>query len=254
MSNKTQLFDRMAEFSLKCRVTMFVILLTVVAIGVISALRLPLEMNPRGMEGHYISVNVRWNVGVPPETMEKIGMPLEEELSTVRGLERIETHGYKWGSRIELHFKYGTDMDVAYREVRDRAERARQRFPEDADRTYIYKYQPGAEPVVSFRISYDLDSDYYNLIERHIISPIKRIMGVADVDFKIYRREVKIEVDKEKADAHGINMRQLGQLLRSDNITIASGSVLDGGKNTPSSPPALSRVYNNFGSCLFPKR
>ena len=230
MSNKTQLFDRMVEFSLKCRVTMFVILLTVVAIGVISALRLPLEMNPRGMEGHYISVNVRWNVGVPPETMEKIGMPLEEELSTVRGLERIETHGYKWGSRIELHFKYGTDMDVAYREVRDRAERARQRFPEDADRTYIYKYQPGAEPVVSFRISYDLDSDYYNLIERHIISPIKRIMGVADVDFKIYRREVKIEVDKEKADAHGINMRQLGQLLRSDNITIASGSVLDGGK------------------------
>ena len=120
MSKKPKLFDRMEEFSLKSRVTMFVILLTVVAIGVISALRLPLEMNPRGMEGHYISVNVRWNVGVPPETMEKIGMPLEEELSTVRGLERIETHGYKWGSRIELHFKYGTDMDVAYREVRDR--------------------------------------------------------------------------------------------------------------------------------------
>ena len=230
MSKNPQLFGSMVEFSLKSRVTMFVILLTVVAIGVISALRLPLEMNPRGMEGHYISVNVRWNVGVPPETMDKIGIPLEEELSTVRGLERIETHGYKWGSRIELHFKYGTDMDVAYREVRDRAERARLQFPEDADRTYIYKYQPGAEPVVSFRISYDPDSDYYNLIERHIISPIKRIMGVADVDFRIYRREVKIEVDKEKADAYGINMRQLAQLLRSDNITVASGSVLDGGK------------------------
>ena len=230
MSQKPHFFDHMVGFSLGRRVTMFVILLTVVAIGAISAVRLPLEMNPRGMEGHYISVNVRWNVGVPPETMEKIGIPLEEELSTVRGLDRIETHGYKWGSRIELHFKYGTDMDVAYREVRDRAERARLQFPEGADRTYIYKYQPGAEPVVSFRISYDPDSDYYTLVERHVIAPLQRIMGVADVDFRIYRRELKIEVDKEKADAHGVNMRELGRLLRADNITVASGSVMDGGK------------------------
>ncbi len=230
MSQKPHFFDHMVAFSLGRRVTMFVILLTVVAIGAISAVRLPLEMNPRGMEGHYISVNVRWNVGVPPETMEKIGIPLEEELSTVRGLDRIETHGYKWGSRIELHFKYGTDMDVAYREVRDRAERARLQFPEDADRTYIYKYQPGAEPVVSFRISYDPDSDYYTLVERYVIAPLQRIMGVAEVDFRIYRREIKIEVDKEKADAHGINMRELGRLLRADNMTVASGSVMDGGK------------------------
>ncbi|MDA7512576.1 efflux RND transporter permease subunit [Verrucomicrobia bacterium] len=219
-----------ARFSIKRRITMFVVFLTIVAVGVISAVRLPLEMNPRGLEGHYMSVNVRWNVGVPPETMDKIGLPLEEELSTVRGLKSIETHGYKWGSRVELHFKHGTDMDVAYREVRDRAERARLRFPEDVDRTYIYKHQPGAEPVVGFRISYDPSSDYYTLIEKHVIAPIQRIMGVADVEFRIYRRIIKIEVDKQRAEAHGINIRQLGQLLRSDNFTLASGSVVDGGK------------------------
>ncbi|MDA7521433.1 efflux RND transporter permease subunit, partial [Verrucomicrobia bacterium] len=219
-----------ARFSIKRRITMFVVFLTIVAVGVISAVRLPLEMNPRGLEGHYMSVNVRWNVGVPPETMDKIGLPLEEELSTVRGLKSIETHGYKWGSRVELHFKHGTDMDVAYREVRDRAERARLRFPEDVDRTYIYKHQPGAEPVVGFRISYDPSSDYYTLIEKHVIAPIQRIMGVADVDFRIYRRIIKIEVDKERAEAHGINIRQLGRFLRSDNFTLASGSVVDGGK------------------------
>lgn len=221
---------KIARFSIQRRVTMFVVFLTIVAVGLISANRLPLEMNPRGLEGHYMSVNVRWNVGVPPETMDKIGLPLEEELSTVRGLDSIETHGYKWGARVELHFKHGTDMDVAYREVRDRSERARLRFPEDVDRTYIYKHQPGAEPVVSFRISYDQNSDYYSLIEKHVIAPLQRIMGVADVDFRIYRRVIKIEVDKERAEAHGINIQQMGRLLRSDNFTLASGTVVDGGK------------------------
>ena len=121
------LMTRMTQFSLSRKVTMLMILLTLLAVGLISTNRLPLEMNPRGMEGHYMSIHARWNVGVPPETMDKIGLPLEEELSTVRGLDEITTKGYKWGARVNK-FKYGTDMDIAYREVRDRVERARMLF------------------------------------------------------------------------------------------------------------------------------
>ncbi len=224
------LVTRIARFSLNRKVTMFMIFLTLLAVGLISTNRLPLEMNPRGLEGYFIQVNVRWNVGVPPETMDKIGLPLEEELSTVRGVDSIETSGFKWGSWVRLRFKQGTDMDVAYREVRDRVERARTRFPEGVEKPYIYKHQPGAEPVVSFRISYDQNTDYYDLINKHVIAPIQRIDGVADVNFRIYQREIKIEVDKDRADAHGVNIDQIARLLRSDNFTLASGFVVDGGK------------------------
>ena len=209
---------------------MFVIFLTILAVGLIATNRLPLEMNPRGMEGHYIEVGAHWNVGVPPETLDKIGMPLEEELSTVRGLKHITTDGYKWGARVRMEFKYGTDMDVAYREVRDRVERARTRFPEGTQKPYIRQHQPGSEPVVGFRVSFDPDSDYYDLINKYIITPIQRITGVADVEFWIRQREVRIELDKDKAEAAGINIQQLGGRLRGDNFTLASGTVEDGGK------------------------
>jgi HAE1 family hydrophobic/amphiphilic exporter-1 len=224
------LVAKLTRFSLNRRVTMFMVFLTILAVGLISTHRLPLEMNPRGLEGHYMSIHARWNVGVPPETMDKIGLPLEEELSTVRGLDSITTHGYKWGARVELRFKHGTDMDVAYREVRDRVERARLRFPEGTEKPFIYKHESGAEPVVRFRISYDQDSDYYDLINKHVITPIQRIDGVADVEFWIYQREIKIEVDKDRADAHGISIGEIAQRLRSDNFTLASGHVIDGGK------------------------
>ncbi len=224
------LISRIARFSLDRKVTMFVIFLTIIAVGLISTNRLPLEMNPRGMEGHYIEARVNWNVGVPPETMDKIGLPLEEELSTVRGLKHVNTSAYKTGARVQMEFKHGTDMDVAYREVRDRVERARAEFPEGVERPYIRKYEPGADPVVGFRISYDQDSDYYDLINKYVVMPLTRIAGVADVDFRIYQREIRIEVDKAKAEAFGINIRELGRALRADNFTLASGSVIDGGK------------------------
>ncbi|MEM7231920.1 MAG: efflux RND transporter permease subunit [Planctomycetota bacterium] len=228
--NDQSLLSRIARFALDRKVTMFMILLTVLAVGLVSSYRLPLEMNPRGLEGYFIQVHVRWNVGVPPETLDKIGLPLEEELSSVRGVKSIETSGFKWGSWVRLRFKHGTDMDVAYREVRDRVERARTQFPEGVEKPGIYKHEPGAEPVVSFRIAYDENSDYYDIINRHIVAPIQRIDGVADVNFRIHQREIRIEIDKDKADSHGISIHQVSQLLRADNFTLASGFVVDGGK------------------------
>ncbi len=221
---------KLARFSLDRRITMFMLFLTIIAVGVVSTARLPLEMHPRGQEGKYMSVHCNWNVGVPPETMQRISIPLEAELSTVRGIDHITTHGYKWGGRIELRFKHDTDMDVAYREVRDRVARARLRFPEEADKPHIYKHQPGAAPVVRFRIAYDFDSDYYNIIQKFIVTPLSRIDGVANVDFRIYERELNIEIDKAKAEAHGINIHQLANRIRNDNFTLASGQVIDGGK------------------------
>ena len=54
------------------------------------------------------------------ESMEKIGIPMEEELSTLRGLDSMSTRCYTSAASVDLRFKQGTDMAVAYREVRDR--------------------------------------------------------------------------------------------------------------------------------------
>lgn len=229
-TTKENFVARLARFSIERRVTMSMIFLTIVAVGFIAVDRLQLEMNPKGLEGDELTVRADWNVGVPPETMDKIGIPLEEELSTVGGVEEIETSAYRSGARVELEFKPGTDMDVAYREVRDRVERARPLFPEGVDKPRIYKRDESAEPVVGFRISYPPDTDYYDLINKYVITPIQRIPGVADVEFRIYQREVRIEVDKDRAEAYGINIQRLSQILQADNMTVASGTVIDGGK------------------------
>ena len=76
-----------------------------------------------------------WGVSVPwvdasaQDVLEKIVLPLEEELTTVRVLDRMFSFSSTGFGRVFLNFKSGTDMDVAYRELRDRIERTRPGCP-----------------------------------------------------------------------------------------------------------------------------
>ena len=54
--------------------------------------------------------------------------------------------------------------------------------------------------------------------------------------------EINVELDKARAEAYGINIRQLGNLLRSDNFTLASGTVVDGGKKYGQALHVMSRL------------
>ena len=121
------------RLSLSRKVTVFVLFLTILAVGMIAVSRLPLEKYPKGQDGHYIRIRTAWSSGVPQEAMEKIGLPMEEELSTVRGIESMNTRSSRSAAEVSLRFKRDTDMDVTYREVRDRMERASLRFPEGVD-------------------------------------------------------------------------------------------------------------------------
>ena len=138
-----------------------------------------LQLNPRGLEGHYMSISARWNVGVPPETMDKIGLPLEEELSTVRGLDSITTHGYKWGARIELRFKYGTDMDavnaiikqgLAASDLPDDVRSLPEKMPQLDENPQLVAINLSMMPLVVFSLSGDMSPDeLQELAERDIL-------------------------------------------------------------------------------------
>ena len=195
------------RLSLNRRVSMFVLFLTILAVGLIAVSRLKLELFPKGFEVNSLSIRVPWNSAVPQEAMEKIAIPLEEELSTVRGIDSMTTSCSSSSVRASLDFKQGIDMDVAYREVRDRLERAKLRFPDDVEFSYIYKMDMSGFPVVMLGVAHTLppEVDVYDFMNKKIITPLSRIDGVANVDTKgLEEKEIIIEVDKDRSEAYGL--------------------------------------------------
>ncbi len=223
---------RISRFSLDRRVTVLVLFLTALVVGVASAIRIPMELIPRGFENPSLRVSIPWSDAPAREVLDKLSIPLEEELSTVRGIDTVFSVSVTGRSLAFMRFKHGTDMDVAYREVRDRVERARTQFPDDVDRIFIQKEDASGIPVCVLGCAVDpAVTDSYNLVQNEVIKPLSRIDGVASVQANgLLEKEILIELDREKTASAGLNIFELAQELGTDNFTMASGRVMEGSK------------------------
>jgi HAE1 family hydrophobic/amphiphilic exporter-1 len=224
--------SRLPRFSLDRRITVLMILLTVVVLGTVATMSIPLELFPSGFTGPFLSVQVPWRDAPAQEMLEKVILPLEEELSTLTGIDQLDSYARTGFGNCGLHFKQGTDMDVAYRETRDRVERARLRMPDDIEQIFIRKHDSSGIPIFWIGLAIDASViDVYNLVQDEVVLPLSRIDGVASVDTHgLEEKEVLIELDRERTAAAGLNIYDLAHQLSGDNFTLSSGNVLHGGR------------------------
>lgn len=224
--------ELLPRFSLERRITVVVIMLTALAFGAVATVGIPLELIPQGFEAPSLTVNVPWRDAPPKEVLDKIVEPLEEELSTVGDLDQVSSRARVGAGEITLEFKQGADMDVAYREVRDRILRARARLPEDVEQIQIQKFNESSLPILFIGVALDPNiTDPYTLVQQEIITPLQRIDGVASVRSEgLQQKEILIELDRERTAAAGLNIYLVASELAADNFSLASGNVRQGDK------------------------
>lgn len=222
----------LTRFSLQRRITILVTFLSVLVVGAVATMGIPLEMFPSGFTQQSLRVSVPWRDAPSREVLDKLTLPLEEELSTVRGVSNMTSYSRQGRANVSLVFKRGVDMGVAYREVRDRVERARVLFPPGVDRVFINKDDISGIPIAFIGVAVDESViDSYNLVKKYVVRPLERIDGVASIQADgLEEKEIIIDVDRQLAEGAGLNIYELAQDLGADNFTMASGNVRDSEK------------------------
>jgi hydrophobic/amphiphilic exporter-1 (mainly G- bacteria), HAE1 family len=213
-------------------VTMFMLSGVVVLLGTISLLRLPVDLMP---DITYPSITVRVGyVGVGPLEMEElVTRPIEQAMSAVAGLERLESTSQEGSSRVTLNFAWGTDLNEAADDVRNRLDRVRGRLPEEADAPVMFKFDANASPIMGVGVeAVDTDFDRVALreIAEHDLSPrMERVPGVAAVSVEGgLRRQIHVELSKEKIRALNLPVDRVINLLRSENQNTPVGEIDEG--------------------------
>lgn len=196
-------------------------------LGVIFVSRLPLDLLPRIVYPQ-IRVGVN-NSGVEPGVMEEtVAKPLEAALSTTEDLVRLETEVQEGRVGLNLHFRYGTDINFALQEASTNLDRARSRLPEEADPPTIYKSDPSQIPVYEAGFS-SPTRDLIALrswIEDRLRTQLLTIEGVASVDVSGgLVREVQIVLDQERLQSYGISLAEVIAAVRAQNQDIAAGRI-----------------------------
>jgi hydrophobic/amphiphilic exporter-1 (mainly G- bacteria), HAE1 family len=210
-------------------VTMFMISGIVVLLGAISLTRLPVDLMPE-FEQPTISVNVNYPGVGPLEMEELVTRPIEQTVSAVAGLERVESSSQEGSSRVRLNFSFGTDMSEAVDEVRTRIDRVRGRLPENAEPPTIYKADVNAFPIIQLAVEGDFDPVTLREIAQNELSPrLERVNGVAAVNVNGgLRRQIHVELSKEKITALNLSVDRVVQLLRQENQNLPLGEVSQG--------------------------
>jgi HAE1 family hydrophobic/amphiphilic exporter-1 len=210
-------------------VTMFMLSGVIILIGALALMRLPVDLMP---DISFPSITVRVGYpGVGPLEMEElVTRPLEQALSAVAGLERIESTSSEGSSRVTLNFVWGTDLNEAADDVRNRLDRVRGRFPEEAEAPIMFKFDANTFPIMGVGVEGDFDRVRLREIAEHDLSQrLERVPGVASVTVDGgLRRQIHVLLSKEKIRALNLSADRVVNLLRTENQNIPLGEIDEG--------------------------
>jgi CzcA family heavy metal efflux pump len=199
----------------------------IVVLGVFYLDRLPLDLLPQIV---YPQVRASVNYpGVAPEVMEEqVTKVLETALATTENLIRIETETAEGRASVDLHFRYGTDINFALQDASKNLDRARARLPRDADPPTLFKFDPSQSPVFEAGFSSPTRSpvDLRNWVDLKLRPQLLTIEGVASVDIAGgLVREIRVTLDQERLRSYGLTVSDVLSALRDENQDVAVGNV-----------------------------
>jgi HAE1 family hydrophobic/amphiphilic exporter-1 len=216
------------EFSLKRPVTIIVAMLIFITIGVISLIKLPLEMYP-DTSFPALMVYVPYPSSSPEEVERTITRPIEEVLSTINNLKNISSTSSSTNARIFVECDTGTNMDVASMEIRDKIDQIRGNLPADLERIRIRRWSTSDRPIISFSLSSpgNLErQEFYRMAENFIMPALERIEGVANVDIRgLKNKQLTIALKPDLFYSSSISILDLIDTVRNNNINISAGYV-----------------------------
>jgi len=229
-----RLGSALPRFALRRPVTVAMVFLAFLVLGSIAWKQIPVQLMPGGYNVPYLWLWVPYQDANPREIEQSIVRPMEDALETVPDLRTMRSRAATDHAGFQLQFEQHADMSEAWSDVMDRAERTMPELPDDAERYFVYKYNPSDQPVLWAAVTYpDSEDDPAYLLESRLVRSLERVPGVARVEYHgVHRARVYIDFHREAIERHGVNLYEVMESLEGDSFTVASGEVRDGGRVT----------------------
>ena len=243
-------FD-IVEFSTRRRVTIAMMTLTLVLFGLISLSGLKVELLP-DLSYPTLTVRTDYEGAAPTEIETLVSQPAEEALGVVKGLRKLKSISRTGQSDVVLEFAWGTDMEQAGLDVRDKMETLQ--LPLEAKPPVLLRFNPSTQPIMRLALSSKQEAGseadaVRRLMElrRYADDDLKRklepVPGVAAV--KVgggLEDEVQVEIDQRRLAALGISLDTVIQRLQQENVNLSGGRLEEGSQRY------LVRTVNQFAT------
>ncbi|MFD2922969.1 efflux RND transporter permease subunit [Halobacillus naozhouensis] len=222
---------KLVNESVKRPVGVIMIVAAILGLGFVSLRSLTIDLFP-DIELPIAVVSTSYEGAAPQEVEKLVSRPIESAVSSLEGLEVLQSRSQAGASLVMMQFNTGVNLDNTLLEVREKVDSVTSVLPEGAGEPSVLRFNPQQLPIMTIGLSGDTPEDLQQLAENRLVPLFERQEGVASVTIEGGRtREVQVMIDRAKMAQYGLNSQTIIQALNSSNQSASAGNIQKGQKD-----------------------
>lgn len=192
--------------------------------GVWAAFQLPSAIYPELTFSRITIVASGSSLGAR-QVLFAITRPIEEAVSIVPGVQRVQSRSIRGGSETNINFAPGTDMVVALQQVQARVNQVSADLPPGLD-IEVERLTPSLFPILTYNLQGGDPATLYDLARYQVKPLISRVPGVGRVDVQGNGvREIEVVADPAKLAAQQMTYQDLATAIQASTTVTAVGRM-----------------------------
>ncbi|MEP6511229.1 MAG: efflux RND transporter permease subunit, partial [Dokdonella sp.] len=257
------------EWATRRRVTVGMLTLTLVLFGLIGLSGLKVNLLP-DLSYPTLTVRTEYEGAAPLEIENLISQPVEEAVGVVKNVRKVHSVSRTGQSDVVLEFSWGTDMDMASLEVRDKLDTLQ--LPLEAKKPLLLRFNPSTDPIIRLGLvaasscaQGTAAAPIKNAASASVAActpsapneaQLKQLRRFADDDLKKriepvagvaavkvgggLEDEIDVAIDQHKLARLGIDINDVITRLKNENVNASGGRIEEGNQRF------LVRTINQF--------
>ena len=211
-----------------------VITLIIGVLGVLAALRIPVQMIP-DLEVRTVSIQTSWPGATPQDVEKEILIEQEEYLRNIPNLQRLEATASSGSASVELEFPFGIDMTETLIRVNNALNQVPS-YPVNVDEPRVYATSFSSNSFMYFRISplpgnpRGLDMDMMrDFVEDNVRPRMSSVPGVSQIEVRGgAQKQIRILLDANRLAERQLTITAVRDAIRSRNQDVSGGEIESG--------------------------
>lgn len=246
-----------SRISISRPITTIMLFSALAFLGLFAFNQLGIDLLPNIYLPHLV-VQTTYQNATPEEIEKLVTEPLESAIGTVSGVKKVNSISKEGISVISVDFVWGTDMNFALLQLREKLDNVSFVLPREAGRPTIIRADPSASPILSLVLSYKnatlpgdspgSDRQIGRFVDHSSSSyEIKRLIELKEASRVIFKRrfeqidgvaqailtgglerEIVVEIDPLLMRNYNLTFEQVAQALKSSNVNLPAGTIMKG--------------------------
>ncbi len=226
---------KIVEIATRRRVAIAMGAVTLVLFGLIALKDLKVNLLP-DLSYPTLTVRTEYRGAAPEEIETLLTRPVEEAVGVVKNVREVKSVSRAGQSDVILEFAWGTDMDRAGLEVREKLEVLQ--LPLEASRPLMLRFNPSTDPIMRLGLVFEregqlADETSLKILRRFADEEIKKrlepVDGVAAVKISGgLEDEIQVNIDQRKMAQLKLSLNTLTQRLAAENVNLSAGRLEEG--------------------------